>query len=82
MESSTIDLHSDKSNNQAISMWVGAGRILRPILLIFMLFWIMLLSSCMVPGPGHERHGGNDRREHNDHNDHHDHHDNNDHHNN
>jgi hypothetical protein len=52
---------SDMTNHQVTTIKTGAGKILKSILFIFMLFYITLLSSCMFPGPGRERHQGNER---------------------
>ena len=57
----------------------GSGKFRKIILFIFMLSWMVVLSSCFVRGPGHEghnerheHHDSHDSHEHNDHDDHHD----------
>ena len=68
MKTSKILLQADKSNNKETPIKAGAGKLLKSMLIIFMLSLITLLSSCLVPGPGrggpgggHERHGHNER---------------------
>jgi len=70
MKTSKILLQSDKSNNKETPIKAGGGRLLKSMLIIFMLSLITLLSSCLVPGPGrggpgggHERHGHNERHD-------------------
>jgi hypothetical protein len=60
MKMSKILLHSDKSNDEETPKKVRAGKLLKSILVIFMLSWITLMSSCIafVPVQGHEGHGG------------------------
>jgi len=83
MKSLKISHHPDKINDEETLKPVSAGKLLKSILVIFMLAWIILVSSCIVrtPGPGHERHRGNVERHDNDrHRGHDDHHDHDDHH--
>ena len=70
MKTSKNLLQSDKSNNKETPIKAGGGRLLKSMLIIFMLSLITLLSSCLVPGPGrggpgggHERHGHNERHD-------------------
>jgi len=80
MKTSKILLQSDKSNNKETPIKAGGGRFLKSILIIFMLSLITLLSSCLVPGPGRERHRStNERHGHNDRHDNGEHRGNNDH---
>jgi hypothetical protein len=62
MKTSKILLQSDKSNNKETPIKVGAGKLLKSILVIFMLLWITLLSSCFVSGPRHARPGNMNER--------------------
>lgn len=73
MKTSKILLHSGKSNEEVTPIKPGAGKLLKLILVIFMLSWITLLSSCFVRGPGHgPRHGRHEVIiEHDDHNERH-----------
>ena len=74
METSKILLQAEKSNNEGTPIKREAGKLLKSILVIFMLLLITLLSSCFAPGPGHgsrgsmhERHGHNERHGHDEH---------------
>jgi hypothetical protein len=69
---------AEKADYEEIGKKSGAGKFLKLVLFLFMLSWMVVLTSCFVRGPGHERH--EDRNEHHGDNDHHDHHDNDDHH--
>lgn len=60
----------DKSNNGEEPEKVKANKILRYVLVIFMLFYIMLLSSCYVMGPGPEGHRGHEGHGHEEHHGH------------
>ena len=62
MKTSKILLQADKSNNKETPIKVGTSKLLKSILIIFMLLWITLLSSCFVSGPGHARHGNMNER--------------------
>jgi hypothetical protein len=86
MKTSKIFLPPDKSNNKETPIKAGAGRLLKSMLIIFMLSLITLLSSCLVPGPGHgnrgsrnERHGQKERQGNNERHDNGEHRGNNDH---
>jgi hypothetical protein len=71
-----ISLQSIESNNEETPKKPRAGKLLMPVLVIFMLSWITLLSSCavFVGTPRHEGHavivGHHDERHGN--NEHHD----------
>ena len=83
MKTSKMLLPTEKSNNEEIPGNAGAAIFLRSILVILMMSWLTVLSSCLFPGPGNARHGErNEHHEHNErhgngeHNGHDDHHDN------
>jgi len=85
MKRSIILFQAGGRNNEEIAGKSGAGKLVKSILVIFMLLMITLMSSCMIPGPGpgHERHErSNERHGNNDNHGHGDRHDDNDHHNN
>ncbi|MGA2824163.1 MAG: hypothetical protein ABSE72_11625 [Bacteroidales bacterium] len=76
MKTSKNLLQADKSSNEETPIKAGAGKLLKSILVIFMLLLITLLSSCIVPGPGHgSRGGGHERHSHNERHSHDEHHD-------
>ena len=77
MKMSKILLHSDISNNEKTSKNVRADKLLKYFLVVFMLSWMFLLSSCVLFIPiGHERHGGHgEYHGHNEHREHEEHHD-------
>jgi hypothetical protein len=58
MKTSKILLMADKSNNEETPKKVRAGQLLKSILVIFMLSWMILLTSCVafIPVRGHEGH--------------------------
>jgi hypothetical protein len=71
MKTSIILLQAEKSNHEETPRRAGAVKLLKSILVIFMLLLITFMSSCFVPGPGHgsrgsthERHGHNERHGH------------------
>jgi hypothetical protein len=72
MKTAQIFLQADNSSDEETPIKTGAGKLLKSVLIIFMLILITLMSSCFVRAPEHERHG--DRHhdyEHHD-NEHHD----------
>jgi hypothetical protein len=70
MKTLKILLQTDKSNDEETPIKTGAGKLLKSVLIIFMLLLITLMSACFVSGPGHERHG--DRHQHHGDYEHHD----------
>ena len=72
MKTSQILLQTDKSNDEETPVKTGSGKLLKSVLIIFMLILITIMSSCFVRTPGHEGHG--DRHHDNEHhdNEHHD----------
>jgi hypothetical protein len=77
MKTSKILLHSDKSNDEETPKKVRAGKLLKSILVIFMLSWIINLSSCtvfvrtprlnpvvIIGDDGHDGHHDNGRHHH------------------
>jgi|GEM_PF-1899991 hypothetical protein len=76
MKTSKKNFQVEKSHNEETPIKAGTGKLLKSILVIFMLLLITLLSSCIVPGPGHgsrggmhERHSHNERHGHDEHRD-------------
>ena len=74
MKTSLNLLQAEKNNNEETPIMAGAGKLLKSILVIFILVLITLMSSCIVPGPGHgsrggehERHGHNGHHGHDEH---------------
>jgi hypothetical protein len=69
MKTSKILHYRDKSNNAEKLKKVGAGNLFKSLLVVFMLTWITLLSSCaiFIPVPVHVGHG--ERHEHHEHRD-------------
>jgi len=73
-----IFLHTERNRNEEPSIRTKACKFFKFIPVILLLSSTLFLSSCMFPGPGHERHGGgmNDHgREHHESHDHEGHHD-------
>jgi hypothetical protein len=71
MKTSKIILQDEKCNPEGVSKMPGTGKIVKSVILIFLLIMVTLLSSCMLPGPGngsrggpHERHGNNGHQDH------------------
>jgi hypothetical protein len=73
MKTLRIIVPAGKINKEVTRVKVRKGRLAKAFLVLFMLCWIFLLSSCFVRGPGHERHEL--RNEHHDNHDNHEHHD-------
>jgi hypothetical protein len=74
MKTSKILVQAENINKKETPIKSGAGKLLKSILVIFML--LTLMSSCFAPGPGHgsrggghERHGHNERHGHDEHHD-------------
>ncbi len=58
MKTSKILLQTDKSNHEETPKKLRADKLSKYILVIFMLSWITLLSSCIAFVPvGHDGHG-------------------------
>jgi len=56
METVKILLQADESNYEETPIKIAAGKLSKSRLIIFMLLLIVLMSSCFVRTPGHERH--------------------------
>ena len=71
MKTAKILLHADKSNEEETPIKTGAVKLLKSVLIIFML--MALMSSCFVRAPGDERHSNmhGDRHQHHEGNGHH-----------
>ena len=61
MKTLKIIFQSDKSNNEETKKNEKTGTLLKSIIVIFMLSWLILLSSCalFISVPGGSRHEGN-----------------------
>ena len=67
MKTSKILLQTDKSKKEEIPRMVRSIKLLKSILVIFLLLSITLLSSCFIPYREHGNRGGmNDHHGHND----------------
>jgi hypothetical protein len=78
MKTSKIILQSAEYNNEEQQKKVTTNKLTKPIFVILMLFWISLMTSCLVsfggPGHGYYRGYGGDgygHRAHYGHDDHH-----------
>lgn len=56
METSKILFKPEIGNNEETPTKIGEVKLLKSVLIIFILLLITLLSSCFVRGSGHERH--------------------------
>jgi hypothetical protein len=65
-----ILLPSDPGRNEETPIKSVAVKFFKVLLMIFMISWITLFSSCFVRGPGYDRHDGG--REHHEGHEHHD----------
>jgi hypothetical protein len=57
MKTQNYLLQTDKSHYEVKPKTVRSGKVLKSILVMFMLSWVTILSSCMVAVP-HQRNGG------------------------